>query len=61
MTPVFIEIFGQKGPHFMHHHNPIGPPISAKNIGLSLSHLVPEVLRPKFTKMYYLTVLKHFV
>ncbi len=38
---------------------------SVKEIGLSLSHLGAEILGPKFglifTKMYYLTDLKHFV
>ncbi len=40
-------------------------PLSIEKISLSLSHLVPEILRPKvglfFTKMYYLTDFKHFV
>ncbi len=41
------------------------PPLSAEKNGLSLPHLVPEILGSKvgliFHKMYYLTVFKHFV
>ncbi len=41
------------------------PPLSAEKISLYLSHLVPEIIRPKvdlfFTKMYYLRDCKHFV
>ncbi len=40
-------------------------PLSTERIGVSLSHLVPEIRWPKFGliihKMYYLIVLKHFV
>ncbi len=41
-------------------------PLSAEKIGLSLSHLVLEMLGPKVglifhKKIYYLTDLKHFV
>ncbi len=50
-------------PYFMPQHNPIDPLFLQTKIGLSLSHLVPEILGPKvgiiFTKMYYLTDLKN--
>ncbi len=42
------------------------PPLRAEQIGLSLSHLVPEKIWPKvclfcFTKIYHLTLLKQFI
>ncbi len=41
------------------------PALSAEKIGLSLSHLISEILGHKvgliFTKMYYLTDFKYFV
>ncbi len=64
MTPVF-EIFDLIGSIFYTSTQSDWPPFSAEKIGLSLSHLVPEILGPKiggiFSKMYYLTDLKHFV
>ncbi len=43
-------------------HDLIDPLYLQKKIGLYLSHIDPEILGPKlFTKMYYLTVFKHFV
>ncbi len=62
MTPV-LGIFNPIG-YFIPQHDPIDP-LFCRKIGLSLSHLVPEILRLKlvyyFTKMYYLTDFKHFV
>ncbi len=52
-------------PSFMPHHDRIDQLFLQKKIYLSLSHLVPEILYQKLvelcTKMYYLTVFKHFV
>ncbi len=33
------------------------PPLSAKKIGLPLSHLVPEILRPKIGLLFHQNVL----
>ncbi len=33
------------------------PPLSAEKIGLSLSHLVPEILGPKFGLIFHQNVL----
>ncbi len=49
--------------YFMPHHDLIDLP-SAESIGLSPSHLVPEIIGPLglfFIKMYYFTVFEHFV
>ncbi len=43
MTPIFI-IFYPTGALFMHHHNLIDPLFIAGKIGISLSHLVSEIL-----------------
>ncbi len=50
-------------PHFWHFPIPLGlflcptrsywPPLSAENIGLSLSHLVPEIIWPKVGLIFY--------
>ncbi len=64
MIPNFV-IFNPIGPYFMPYHDPTDPIFLQKKISLSLSHVVPEILGPKVglivTKMYYLTVFKHFV
>ncbi len=42
----------------MPHHNLIEPlPLSAEKIGLSLSHLVPEILGPKVGLIFHQNVL----
>ncbi len=41
------------GPYFVHLHNPIDPSICRKKIGLSLSHLVPEILGPKVALIFH--------
>ncbi len=46
MTPVF-EIFDPNESLFYALSRSDWPPLSAENIGLSLSHLVPEILGPK--------------
>ncbi len=43
MTPVF-GIFNPTGSLFYTSTQSDGPPLSAEKIGLSLSHLVPEIL-----------------
>ncbi len=45
MNPV-LRCSIQLGPYFMTHHNLIDPFFLQKKIGLSLSHLVPEILGP---------------
>ncbi len=52
--PPFLGFSIRLGPYFIPHHNPIDPlflqkksaPLSIEKIGLSLSHLVPEILGP---------------
>ncbi len=41
------------GPHFMPHHDLIDPFFLLKEIGLSLSHLVPEIIRPKHGLIFH--------
>ncbi len=67
MTPFFFKIFNLIGSLFYTSTQSDWSSISVEKIGLSLdlSQLVPDILGPKvgliFTKMYYLTDLKHFV
>ncbi len=45
-------------------HHDLTDPYFSRNIGLSLSHLAPKILGPKFDIIFYqniLTVFKHFV
>ncbi len=63
-TPVF-GIFHLIGSLFYTPTQFDWPLLSAEKIGLSLSHIVPEILGLKvgliFPKMYYLTDFKHFI
>ncbi len=64
LTP-FLRFLIRLGPYFMLHHDLLTPTFCRK-FGLSLSHLVPEILGPlswsNFSpQMYYLTVFKHSV
>ncbi len=56
ITPVF-EIFYLIGSLFMHHHDLIDPLFLLKKIGLSLTHLIPEILGHKFGLIFYQNVL----
>ncbi len=52
MTAV-LEIFNNPiGSLFIHQHNRVDPSFCRK-IGLSLSHLVPEILGPKVGLMFH--------
>ncbi len=44
------------GRYFISQHNPIDPLFLEKKIGLSLSHLVPEILRPKVGIIFHQNV-----
>ncbi len=56
MTEVF-EIFNPIGSIFIPQHNPIDLFFLQKKIGLSLSHLVPEILGPKVVVIFHQNVL----
>ncbi len=56
MTPV-LGIFSPIGSLFIPQHNPIDPLFLQKKIGLSLSHLVPEILGPKVGLFFHQIVL----
>ncbi len=57
MTPI-LGIFNLIGSlFFIPQHNPIDPLFLQKKIGLSLSHLVPEILGPKVSLIYHQNVL----
>ncbi len=56
MTPVF-GIFNPIGSLFYTSSRSDWPPFSAEKIGLSLSHLVPEILGPKFGQICHQNVL----
>ncbi len=75
-TDFWLNFYTREGTPMFEMFDPIGslfyaptwsdcPPLSAGKISLSLSHLVPEILGPKFGlmfhQMYYLTLFKHFV
>ncbi len=65
MTPVF-EIFDPIGSIFYTSTQSNWPHFSAEKIGLSLSHLVPEILGPKVGVIFHQNVLfnrffKHFI
>ncbi len=53
LPPIWVPI----GPYFMLHYVLIDPPLSAEKIGLSLSHLVPKISRPKVGLMFHQNVL----
>ncbi len=54
--PRFLRFSIQLGPYFIPQLNLIYP-LFYKKIGLSLSHLVPEILGPKLDLMFHLNVL----
>ncbi len=56
MTP-FYRFPIRLGPYFISPHDPIDPLFLQKRIGLSLSHLVPEILGPKVGKIFHQNVL----
>ncbi len=56
MTPTF-EIFNQTGLLFIPQHDLIELLVLQKRIGLSLSHLVPEIHGPKVGLCFYQNVL----
>ncbi len=60
MTPVFV-IFDQIGSIFYSLSRSDCPFLSAVKLGLSLSHLVPEIVRVKIGVIFYQNVFKHFV
>ncbi len=75
-TDFWLNFYTREGTPMFEMFDPIGslfyaptwsdcPPLSAGKVSLSLSHLVPEILGPKFGlmfhQMYYLTLFKHFV
>ncbi len=57
MTPVFSLFFNPIGYLFYTSTQSDWPPLSAKKIGLSLSHLVPEIQGPKVGLIFQQTVL----
>ncbi len=63
--PQFLGFSIRLGPYFISQHNLIDPLFLQKKIGLSLSHLVPEILGPKvgliFHQNVFFTRFKHFV
>ncbi len=68
MMTLICEIFDPIGSILLAPSQSDRPPLSAEKIGLSLSHLVSEILGPKVGLifhhvlfMYYLSVMKHFV
>ncbi len=60
MTPVF-EIFNSIGSLFHASSQSHWPPLSAEKNGLSLLHLVPEILGPKFDLIFHQTVSINFL
>ncbi len=56
MTPVF-GMSDPIGSLFYTSAQSDGPPLSAEKIGLSLSHLVPEILGPKFGLIFHQNIL----
>ncbi len=63
MMAPFLRFLIQMGPYYMPLLELIAPHFLQKK-GLSLSHLVPEILEPKFGQTFYQNVLfnifKHF-
>ncbi len=64
LTP-FVTFSNPVGSLFMPNSIPLTPSLCKKKIGLSLSHLVPEIIWPKFGLIFHqicnLTTLGHFV
>ncbi len=56
MTPIFV-IFNPNRSLFYTSSQSDWPPLSVEKIGLSLSHLVPEILGPKFGLIFHQNVL----
>ncbi len=56
MTPIFV-IVNPIGPYFIPPYNLIDALFLQKKIGLSLSHLVPEILGAKFGLIFHQNVL----
>ncbi len=55
MTPVFENLI-QFGPYCMLHHDLIDPLFLQKKISLSLSHLLSQILGPKFGLIFHQNV-----
>ncbi len=58
--PHFFKFLIQLGPYFIPQHHPIDPFFLQKKIGLSLSHLVPEILGPTVGLIFYTKSLYQF-
>ncbi len=65
IDPCFFTFFRSHWVPFLCPTRSYWPPLSAEKIGLSLSHLVPDIIWPKvglfFTNICHLTLLKQFV
>ncbi len=51
--PPFLRFSIQLGPYFIPHHDLINPPLSTEKNGLSLSHLVPEIIEQFWNIFFY--------